>query len=79
MSYFSDLGLAEPLLRALETKGYADPTPIQRQSIPALLHLRSGFTLRCIQRLSLPNVATQWCRWRDNWYTRGWSNPVLSY
>ncbi|HQQ09489.1 MAG TPA: DEAD/DEAH box helicase, partial [Novosphingobium sp.] len=40
MSYFSDLGLAEPLLRALEAKGYADPTPIQRQSIPALLEGR---------------------------------------
>jgi len=37
MSYFSDLGLAEPLLRALETKGYAEPTPIQRQAIPALM------------------------------------------
>ncbi|WP_333838581.1 DEAD/DEAH box helicase [Novosphingobium sp.] len=40
MSYFSDLGLAEPILRALETKGYNDPTPIQRQSIPALLEGR---------------------------------------
>ena len=40
MSYFSDLGLAEPLLRALETKGYTDPTPIQTQSIPALLQGR---------------------------------------
>ena len=40
MTYFSDLGLAEPLVRALETKGYADPTPIQRQSIPALLEGR---------------------------------------
>ena len=40
MSYFSDLGLAEPLLRALETKGYSDPTPIQRQAIPALLEGR---------------------------------------
>ncbi|MBK6800941.1 MAG: DEAD/DEAH box helicase [Novosphingobium sp.] len=40
MSYFSDLGLAEPLLRALETKGYTDPTPIQRQAIPALLQGR---------------------------------------
>jgi ATP-dependent RNA helicase RhlE len=37
MSYFSDLGLAEPILRALETKGYSDPTPIQRQAIPALM------------------------------------------
>ena len=37
MSYFSELGLAEPILRALGTKGYSDPTPIQRQAIPALL------------------------------------------
>ncbi|MCB2059301.1 MAG: DEAD/DEAH box helicase, partial [Novosphingobium sp.] len=37
MSYFSDLGLAEPILRALGAKGYSDPTPIQRQAIPALL------------------------------------------
>ncbi|MBO9581806.1 MAG: DEAD/DEAH box helicase [Sphingobium sp.] len=40
MTYFSDLGLAEPVLRALGAKGYADPTPIQRQSIPALLEGR---------------------------------------
>ncbi len=40
MSYFSELGLAEPILRALEAKGYADPTPIQRQAIPALLEGR---------------------------------------
>ncbi len=37
MSYFTDLGLAEPLIRALEAKGYSDPTPIQSQAIPALL------------------------------------------
>ena len=40
MSYFTDLGLAEPLIRALETKGYTDPTPIQVQAIPALLQGR---------------------------------------
>ena len=40
MSFFTDLGLAEPIIRALETKGYADPTPIQKQSIPALLEGR---------------------------------------
>ena len=40
MSYFSDLGLAEPLLRALEAKGYTDPSPIQRKSIPSLLEGR---------------------------------------
>ncbi|NMW30878.1 DEAD/DEAH box helicase [Altererythrobacter sp. RZ02] len=37
MSYFEQLGLAEPILRALNTKGYTEPTPIQRESIPALL------------------------------------------
>ncbi len=26
-----------------------------------------GLTLRCLQRLSLPNVATQRCSWRNNW------------
>jgi ATP-dependent RNA helicase RhlE len=40
MSYFTELGLAEPILRALAAKGYNDPTPIQRQSIPALLEGR---------------------------------------
>ncbi len=40
MSYFSDLGLAEPILRALDSKGYSDPTPIQREAIPALLEGR---------------------------------------
>lgn len=40
MSYFSDLGLAEPILRALESKGYNEPTPIQRQAIPALMEGR---------------------------------------
>ncbi|MEO6091869.1 MAG: DEAD/DEAH box helicase, partial [Novosphingobium sp.] len=40
MSYFSDLGLAEPILRALAAKGYSDPSPIQRQAIPVLLQGR---------------------------------------
>ena len=42
-------------------------------------HLGTGFPLRCLQRLSLPNVANQPCPWRDNWHTRGSSVPVLSY
>jgi len=42
-------------------------------------HLETGFPLRCFQRLSLPNVANQPCSWRNNWHTRGWSTPVLSY
>lgn len=34
---FKELGLAEPILKALETEGYTKPTPIQEQSIPILL------------------------------------------
>ena len=42
-------------------------------------YLRGSFTLRCLQRLSRPYIATQLCRWHDNWCTRGMSIPVLSY
>ena len=38
-----------------------------------------GFPLRCIQRLSLPHIATLRYGWRHNRYTRGASIPVLSY
>ncbi|ATJ92147.1 DEAD/DEAH box helicase [Acetobacter tropicalis] len=37
MTTFSDLKLAEPLLKALAEEGYENPTPIQAQSIPHLL------------------------------------------
>ena len=39
----------------------------------------AGFPLRCLQRLSVPHIATRLCRWRDNRSTRGASIPVLSY
>ena len=34
---FADLGLSEPLLRAIAEMGYAHPTPIQEQAIPVVL------------------------------------------
>jgi ATP-dependent RNA helicase RhlE len=40
MSFFSDLGLAQPILKALEATGYDTPTPIQKQAIPPLLEGR---------------------------------------
>ncbi len=40
MTKFSELGLAEPIQRALAAKGYDVPTPIQVQSIPPLLEGR---------------------------------------
>ncbi|UIJ46718.1 DEAD/DEAH box helicase [Sphingomonas cannabina] len=65
---FSDLGLSQPVLAALAAKGYAEPTPIQAQSIPALLQGRdllgiaqtgtgktAAFTLPSIDRLVAAN------------------------
>ncbi|MCK9296923.1 MAG: DEAD/DEAH box helicase [Desulfobulbaceae bacterium] len=62
---FSSLGLAKPLLRALEEKGYAAPSPIQLKAIPAALSGKdvmaaaqtgtgktAGFTLPLLQRLA---------------------------
>ena len=37
LTSFNDLGLAAPLLQALQTEGYTSPTPIQAQAIPAIL------------------------------------------
>ena len=62
---FSGLGLAGPLLKALEAENYTHPTPIQAQAIPALLDGRdllglaqtgtgktAAFTLPLLQRLN---------------------------
>ncbi|MBA2919902.1 DEAD/DEAH box helicase [Sphingomonas sp. MAH-20] len=40
MTKFTDLGLAEPILKALSAKGYATPTPIQVKAIPPVLEGR---------------------------------------
>ena len=61
---FSDLGLAEPLLRAVTEYGYTTPTPIQAQAIPVVLGggdllggaqtgtgKTAGFTLPMLHRL----------------------------
>ena len=32
---FKDLNITEPILKAIEEKGYANPTPIQVKAIPA--------------------------------------------
>ena len=42
-------------------------------------YLEGGFPLRCFQRLSRPYIATLLRHWRDDRYTRGMFNPVLSY
>jgi ATP-dependent RNA helicase RhlE len=63
--HFTDLGLAEPLLRAVRDQGYDTPTPIQAQAIPAVLGggdlmagaqtgtgKTAGFTLPMLHRLA---------------------------
>ena len=37
---FPGLGLADPILRALDTQNHTSPTPIQAEAIPSLLHGR---------------------------------------
>ena len=62
---FTELGLAEPLLRAIADQGYDTPTPIQQQAIPAVLKggdllagaqtgtgKTAGFTLPLLHRLA---------------------------
>lgn len=38
MSVFAELGLAEALLKSLESLGFSNPTPIQQEAIPQLLN-----------------------------------------
>jgi ATP-dependent RNA helicase RhlE len=72
MTTFSDLGLIEPLLRALTAEGYAVPTPIQAQAIPKLLEGRdmlgiaqtgtgktAAFALPLLQRLAANHIKAQ--------------------
>ncbi len=37
MTQFTDLGLAEPILKAVAEQGYTTPSPVQAQAIPAVL------------------------------------------
>ncbi len=44
---FEQLGLIEPILKAVKTQGYTQPTPIQQQSIPIVLEKKD--LLGCAQ------------------------------
>ncbi len=54
-------------------------TTLQGGQASGISNLQTSFPLRCLQRLSLPYVATRQCHWHDNRYTSGTSTPVLSY
>lgn len=66
---FSNLGLSDEIVRAVTARGYANPTPIQMQAIPAVLlggdllagaqtgtGKTAGFTLPLLHRLSDKSV-----------------------
>ncbi|MGK5077208.1 DEAD/DEAH box helicase [Janthinobacterium sp. HLX7-2] len=71
---FSSLGLIDPLVRKLDELGYAKPTPVQAQAIPAVLAGRdlmaaaqtgtgktAGFAVPLLQRLTLDGVVAPQC------------------
>ena len=68
---FRDLGLIEPIARAVATQGYDAPTPIQTKSIPAIIAGRdvlgcaqtgtgktAAFTLPILHRLTQADLAS---------------------
>lgn len=68
MKHFSDLGLIEPLNRAVQAEGYTTPTPVQAAAIPPALRgidllgvaqtgtgKTAAFTLPILQRLDETN------------------------
>ncbi len=69
---FTNLGLSEPLLKAVKEQGYTTPTPIQLQAIPTVIKGKdvlaaaqtgtgktAGFTLPLLERLSHTNPKMQ--------------------
>ncbi|SMC53874.1 DEAD/DEAH box helicase [Pedobacter africanus] len=69
---FKELNLIEPILNALQTEGYTQPTPIQEQSIPSILQNRdllgcaqtgtgktAAFAIPMLQLLSKPHTNTK--------------------
>jgi len=69
---FQDLDLIEPILKALQTEGYTQPTPIQEQSIPSILQGKdllgcaqtgtgktAAFAIPMLQLLSKPHQNTK--------------------
>ena len=72
MSYFDELGLAQPILRALQARDYSEPTPIQREAIPAWMEGRdllaiaqtgtgktAAFSLPSLHRLAAASTRRQ--------------------
>ncbi|MEA3504578.1 MAG: DEAD/DEAH box helicase, partial [Bacteroidota bacterium] len=72
---FKELNIIEPILKAIEDKGYTSPTPIQEESIPILLNGKdllgcaqtgtgktAAFAIPILQNLYLNNGNTRGAR-----------------
>ncbi len=72
---FEELNLIAPILKAIKTKGYTSPTPIQEQAIPAILQGRdllgcaqtgtgktAAFAIPTIQNLMKEQQAGRWSK-----------------
>ena len=63
---------------------HSNPVPVSSRRCLSYFHtwmtdLVAGFPLRCCQRFSVPDVATEPCGSSHNSSTSGLSSPVLSY
>jgi hypothetical protein len=74
---FERLGPVSCVRRRTSTPGLS--TWWSTTALMARPGLAVGFPLRCVQRLSCPNLATRLRGWRHDRSTRGSSTPVLSY
>ena len=70
--------ISTPRLNAL-LRLHLEPINPVVYGMPKKPNLEKSFPLICFQRLSRKSIATQRCRWFDNWYTRDSSLQVLSY
>ena len=58
---------------------HLEPIKVVICDLSMISNLGAGFSLRCFQRLSHPDIATRRCPWQDSRHTRGRSTLILSY
>src|SRR3989344_5843309 len=74
----SDRRISTPRLNALLHVHLAPINVVISHGSITISYLGAGFPLRCFQRLSIPDIATGRCHWRDSPQTRGQFISVLS-
>ena len=66
-------------ITGLTPRAYQRSNLLRIASLRRILNLGVCFVLRCFQRLSVPNIATERFSWYQSSQTSGPFNPVLSY